>query len=67
MSRIISLCKRIGIEKDVAVVGGVALNKGLVKILEEELGFGVLVPDTPQAVAALGAAIIAKENSEKGL
>jgi predicted CoA-substrate-specific enzyme activase len=67
VSRIISLCKRIGIEKDVAAVGGVALNRGLVKILEEELGLGVLVPDTPQLVAALGAAIIAKENMEKGL
>jgi predicted CoA-substrate-specific enzyme activase len=67
VSRIISLCKRIGIEKDVAAVGGVALNRGLVKILEEELGFSILVPDTPQLVAALGAAIIAKENMEKGL
>lgn len=67
VSRIISLCKRIGIEKDVAAVGGVALNRGLVKILEEKLGLGVLVPDTPQLVAALGAAIIAKENMEKGL
>jgi len=67
VSRIISLCKRTGIEKDVAAVGGVALNRGLVKILEEELGLGVLVPGTPQLVAALGAAIIAKENMEKGL
>ena len=67
VSRLISLCKRIGIEKDVAAVGGVALNRGLVKILEEELGLGVLVPDTPQLVAALGAAIIAKENMEKDL
>ncbi|HEY82919.1 MAG TPA: 2-hydroxyglutaryl-CoA dehydratase [Dehalococcoidia bacterium] len=66
VSRIISLCKRIGIEKDVAVVGGVALNRGLVRILEEELGFEVLVPDSPQIVAALGAAIIAQENMEKG-
>jgi len=66
VSRIISLCKRISIEKDVAVVGGVALNSGLDRILEEELGFGVLVPNTPQIVAALGAAVIAQENIEKG-
>lgn len=66
VSRIISLCKRIGIERDVAVVGGVALNTGFVKIIEEELGFGILVPDRPQIVAALGAAIIARENIEKG-
>lgn len=66
VSRIISLCKRIGIERDVAVVGGVALNTGFVKIIEEELGFGILVPDRPQIIAALGAAIIARENIEKG-
>jgi len=65
VTRIMSLCKRLGIEKDVAVVGGVALNSGLVHILEEELGFGVTVPDSPQIVAALGAAIIARENLEK--
>ena len=67
VSRIITLCKRIGIEKDVAIVGGVALSKGLVHILEEEMGFGVLVPDKPQIVAALGAAVIARENTEKGI
>lgn len=67
VSRIIGLCKRIGIQKDVAVTGGVALNKGLLTILEQELGFPVLVPDEPQSVAALGAAIIAQENLDKGL
>lgn len=67
VSRTISLCKRLGIEKDVAVVGGVALNDGLVSIFGEEFGFGVLVPENPQIVAALGAAIIARENIEKGV
>lgn len=67
VSRIMGLCKRVGIQKDVAVVGGVALNRGLVHILEQELGFKVLVPESPQTVAALGAAIIARENVEKGV
>ena len=65
VSRIMALSKRIGIVKDVAVTGGVALNSGLVYIMEREMGFGVLVPDKPQVVAALGAAIIARENIEK--
>jgi predicted CoA-substrate-specific enzyme activase len=65
VSRVITLCKRIGADRDVAVVGGVALNRGLVGILEKELGFGVLVPDVPQIAAALGAAIIARETIEK--
>ncbi|MBN2186261.1 MAG: 2-hydroxyglutaryl-CoA dehydratase [Dehalococcoidia bacterium] len=67
VSRIMALCKRIGVEKDVAVSGGVALNTGLVNILEKELGFEVLVPDEPQIVAALGAAMTAKEQLEKGI
>lgn len=67
VSRVIGLLKRLGIEKDVAVVGGVARNKGLVAILERELGFKVLVPENPEMVAALGAAILAKESLDKGL
>ncbi len=67
VSRVISLCKRIGIERDVAVTGGVGLNKGLVKILEDELGLGILVPEQPQLVAALGAAVVAQENIDKGV
>ena len=66
VSRVITLCKRIGVERDVAVVGGVALNRGLVRILEKELGFDLLVPDAPQMAAALGAAIVARESIEKG-
>lgn len=66
VSRIIGLCKRVGITKDVAVVGGVALNRGLVKMLENELGFGVIVPDSPQLVAALGAAVLAGEKMDTG-
>ncbi|MBI2854299.1 MAG: 2-hydroxyacyl-CoA dehydratase [Chloroflexi bacterium] len=61
--RLASLCKRVGIEKDVLVVGGVALNAGLVAILEEELSIKVLVPESPQTVAALGAALAASEGT----
>ena len=65
VSRMISLGKRVGIEKDVVATGGVALNRGLIHILEQELGFGVLIPEDPQIAAALGAAILARENMEK--
>lgn len=67
IGRIMALCKRIGIEREVAISGGVALNSGVVNTLEKEIGFGVLVPDAPQLVAALGAAILAEENVKKGL
>ncbi len=67
ISRIIALGKRLGIAKDIAVAGGVALNIGVVTTLEKELGFPVLVPESPQLLAAVGAAIIARENIDKGL
>jgi activator of 2-hydroxyglutaryl-CoA dehydratase len=64
VSRVIALCKRIGVQKDIAVCGGVALNTGLVKMLEKELGCEVLIPQKPQITGALGAAIISKENMD---
>ncbi|MBN1368120.1 MAG: hypothetical protein JW967_09375 [Dehalococcoidales bacterium] len=67
VSRVISLCKRVGIEKEIAVIGGVAKNIGLITILETELGCQVAKPVEPQTVVALGAAIIARENAEKGI
>ncbi len=66
VSRIAALCKRIGIEKDVAAAGGVAQSQGLVKMLSEELGCTVLVPPQPPVVAALGAAVLAREHLERG-
>jgi len=67
VSRILALCKRIGIERDIAVSGGVALNNGLVNILAHELDSEIIVPENPQIVAALGAAIIARENIKAGV
>ena len=67
VSRIVSLCKRVGIQQQTGITGGVALNGGLVHILSREMGFTVLVPDNPQVTAALGAAILARESVEKGL
>ena len=66
VSRIISMCKRIGVVREVAVTGGVALNRGIISALEKELGFKVLVPENPQLTAATGAAILARENIDKG-
>jgi len=51
----------LGIEKDIALVGGMANSKGIITSLEEKLGFNILVPEKPEIVTALGAAIIAQE------
>ena len=66
VSRIMALCKRIGIQPDVAITGGVALNSGLVKTLGQELGYNTLLPQEPQSVAALGAAIVGREKLAQG-
>ncbi len=33
---------------------------------EKEIGSKILIPDTPQIIAALGAAILSRESIEKG-
>lgn len=57
-----ALAERIGIERDCALVGGGARNAGLVKALEDLVGFEIIVPPDPHMTAALGAAVIASES-----
>lgn len=45
----------------VAMTGGVAHNRGVVRVLSEALGTQVAVPPQPDTVGALGAALIARE------
>ncbi len=60
--RISSLVRGIGLEEEVAFVGGVAKNPGVVAYTGRELGvkFADLGMD-PQAIGALGAALAARE------
>jgi len=47
--------------RDVVVAtGGVAKNAGIIKALEDESGLKIAVPQEPQIIGALGAAILAK-------
>lgn len=65
-ARTLSLVKRIAPgSKDmvVAMSGGVARNSGVVRAISAALGQQVSVPDLPDTVGALGAALIAKEKS----
>jgi predicted CoA-substrate-specific enzyme activase len=61
-AQIDSLAERIGVEQDVAMVGGGARDVGLVQALEEVRGHNILVPPNPHMTAALGAALIAMES-----
>lgn len=58
-NRVSSIVKRIGIEEKVVMVGGVAMNKGVVKALERALGTEIIVPGLAQLTGALGAALYA--------
>ncbi len=60
--RIMAQLQRVGIKKEVAVTGGVALNSGLVAILAREVGQNVIVPPKPELAGAIGAALIARES-----
>jgi predicted CoA-substrate-specific enzyme activase len=60
-SRIAALARRLGIEPDLVLTGGVAKNTGMVRAMKESLGCEILVPQEPLITGALGAAILAKE------
>lgn len=61
-NRLVSMLRRVGIIEDVALTGGCAKNRGLVKALEDKLGIKVkTLPSDPQIAGAIGAALIAKE------
>jgi predicted CoA-substrate-specific enzyme activase len=60
-NRIAALARRLGIEPDLVLTGGVAKNIGMVKAMKESLGCEVLVPEEPLITGALGAAILAGE------
>jgi predicted CoA-substrate-specific enzyme activase len=64
-AQINSLAERIGVEQEVAMVGGGARDVGLVQALKEIRGHDILVPQRPHMTAALGAALIAKESLGK--
>lgn len=59
-SRTLSLLKAVPIQRDVVFAGGGALNACLRQRLEAGLGEELRVPDHPQAVAALGCALLAR-------
>ncbi len=58
-SRVSSMVRRIPIENDVALVGGIANNAAIVDVMKKHLGVDIVVPENPQFVSALGAALSA--------
>ena len=66
-SRIAALARRLGIEPDLVLTGGVAKNTGIVRAMKESLGCEIFVPEEPLLTGALGAAILAKETYMKAV
>lgn len=59
--RVVNMVKQIAATGEVTMSGGVAKNKGVVSTLQEKLGCKINLPDEPQIVGALGAALLASE------
>jgi predicted CoA-substrate-specific enzyme activase len=59
-ARLFGLAQRVGMQPDVVMSGGVSKNIGIIRAMEVKLGKPVLVPEEPQIVGALGAALVAQ-------
>lgn len=57
--RIAAMARRVGVQERVVFAGGGALNVCLRHLLARRLGVEVTIPDEPQVVGALGAALVA--------
>lgn len=63
--RVSSMVHRIGVNPEVLLVGGVAKDIGFVTSLKRKLGVDILIPEHPEYVGALGAALVAVKRVKK--
>jgi len=57
IGRVKSMLQRVAIRDDLVFAGGVSLNSCMVRLIEEDACAKVFVPDDPQLIGAMGAAI----------
>lgn len=57
--KISGMSRGVTLQKDLVIIGGGALDIGLVRAIEEKLEMKASVPEDPRIMAALGAAVIA--------
>jgi len=60
-TRSFNLLKRVNLEKDFSITGGIAKNSGMVAKITDKVGMEPLLCEDPQIVGALGAALFAEE------
>ena len=63
--RIAAQARRVGVEEQVVMSGGVAKNVGMVKELEKLLGTKLRIAEEPQIIGAVGAALIGLDGIKK--
>ncbi|MGC9194331.1 MAG: acyl-CoA dehydratase activase [Syntrophobacteraceae bacterium] len=63
ISRTSAMLKRVGASFPLVFAGGVAHNPCAVRLLEEQLGHPVIVPQNPDLVGAIGAALHARNTA----
>jgi predicted CoA-substrate-specific enzyme activase len=63
-NRIFSHIGRLGEQGGYMMTGGVAKNKGVISAIEEKLREKLYIPEKPEIMGALGAALIALEKAE---
>lgn len=59
--RIVIMGNSVGFNEEIVFTGGVAKNPGMKKALEDRIGKTLRVPEEPQSIGALGAAILARD------
>ena len=62
--RVLQLANRLHVRGPGVFCGGVAYNRGVLAALRRVMGMEVVVPEQPQLVGALGAALLAVERSQ---
>ena len=62
-ARVYNLLRGVGIEPDLVITGGIGKNMGVVRRIEERVGLKALLPEEPQIVGALGAALFAQDRT----
>jgi predicted CoA-substrate-specific enzyme activase len=61
-SRVCAMVRRVGIEKDVVLIGGMVHNAGFVQSLKNAMDVDkILLPELPEYISALGCALLAAE------
>jgi len=65
-SRLVTLVRRVGAKDDITIAGGCAKNAGLIDVLEKRLDTEIVrLPEDPQIIGAIGAALLAMERLER--